>query len=77
MKANTVQFTWMAFSLAAIVMLGLQGTAAKQPSEQSLSQSYSIERNADHSIQPVSLPVVTRQVSQTGPHAQQRQTWTF
>ncbi len=77
MKANTVQFTWMAFSLSAIVMLGLQGTGANQPSEQGLSRNYSIERNADHSIQPVALPVVTRQVSQTGPHAQQQQTWTF
>lgn len=76
MKANTVHYTWMAFSLAAIVMLGLQQSAT--PSTDSHpAQGYTFERNVDHTITPVSLPVVTRQVSQLDGPAQQRPTWTF
>lgn len=76
MKANTVHYTWMAFSLAAIVMLGIQHTA-KPSSDQSAAQGYVFERNLDQNITPVSLPVVTRQVSQLNSQAQQRPTWTF
>ncbi|UAW98375.1 hypothetical protein KEM63_16660 [Halopseudomonas nanhaiensis] len=76
MKANTVHYTWMAFSLAAIVMLGLQHST-NASSEQQAAPGYAFEHNLDQNITPVSLPVVTRQVSQLDAQAQQRPTFTF
>lgn len=76
MKGRTVHYTWMALSLAAIGMLSIQNNAPAPSAEPQPPMSYSIERNSNHSIQPVSLPVV-RQVNQAGPQSQRQQTWTF
>lgn len=77
MKGRTVHLTWMAFTLAAVGMLGLQNAGQENIVEQHSPVSYTVERNSNHAIQPVSLPVVSRQVNQAGPFAKQRQTWTF
>ncbi|SDT10588.1 hypothetical protein SAMN05216421_2911 [Halopseudomonas xinjiangensis] len=77
MKARTVHYTWMAFSLAALGMLAIQNAAPEQSYEPQTSLNYSIQHQAGHTIQPVSLPVVTRQVNQIDTQAHSRQTWTF
>ena len=77
MKGRTIHFTWMAFTLAAVGMLGLQTVTAEPSIDRQPAVSYSIERTSGHSIQPVSLPVVTRQVNQAGPFTAQQQSWTF
>ncbi len=77
MKAYTVHYTWMAFSLAAIGMLAIQNNASEQPYEPQTTLNYSIQHQAGHTVQPVSLPVVTRKVNQLDTQAHRRQTWTF
>ena len=76
MKGRTVHYTWMAFTLAAIGMLSIQNNAPTPSSEPRSAVNYSVERYASHSIQPVSLPVVSP-VNQADPQSQRQQSWTF
>lgn len=79
MKTNSVHYTWMAFSLAAIVMLTFQHNAPERVSSlnSTVSSQPTFEHNADQRIQPVALPVVVRQATLAGSQTPQQPSWTF
>ena len=83
METRTVRYTWMAFSIAALVMLGLQSQIASPVFDRSALVSTlsfasdAVEGDHSHGTRSASLPVVTRLVNQPGSQAQPRQTWTF
>lgn len=75
MKVQTIHYTGIAFVMGAALMFLVQGapTASEQ---QQPALSSSIEYRT-HTIQPVSLPTVTRRVSEPTGQSRTQQTWTF
>lgn len=75
MKVQTVHYTGIAFVMGAALMFLVQGApTATEQHQPALSSS--IEYH-NHTIQPVSLPTVTRRVSEPASQNRTQQTWTF
>lgn len=75
MKVHTVHYTGIAFAMGAALMFLVQGAPSTTEQHQP-AMSSSIEFRS-HTVQPVSLPTVTRRVSEPNSASRTQQTWTF